>query len=57
MIIEQWEQYLIGKPVRASMNEVDWFNGTLVEIIDLFAPYRVRREDGQTAILIHIEGV
>ena len=54
MIIEQWEQDLIGKPVEASMNFEDWFKGTLTEVIDLFAPYRVKREDGQTVLFIFI---
>ena len=32
----------IGDKVLASMNGEDWFNGTLIEIVDVFASYGVR---------------
>ncbi len=40
--VEQWEANLIGKGVQASMDGKTWFAGTLLEVIDLFTPYRVR---------------
>jgi hypothetical protein len=45
--IEQWEADLIGKPVEASMDGKTWRAGTLVEIIDLFVPYRVELAVGE----------
>jgi hypothetical protein len=44
MEIESWESELLGKPVEAAMERNLWFAGTLVEIIDLFVPYRVKMD-------------
>ena len=44
MEIEEWESELLGKPVEAAMERNLWFAGTLVEIIDLFVPYRVKMD-------------
>jgi hypothetical protein len=35
------EQFLIGKGVEASMDGETWLPGKLIEVIDLFAPYKV----------------
>ncbi len=45
----------IGDKVKATMNGTDWFEGELVEEVDLFVPYRIRLESGEVRYFAHAE--
>ena len=54
--IDEWERDLIGKKVLATMVGDKWFEGTLLYVRDLFAPYVVEI-NGEPRSFIQIEGI
>lgn len=48
------EEVLIGDKVLATMDGKSWFRGKIIEVIDLFAPYRVKLENGEVRVFVHV---